>query len=113
MGLNEVMGKTRDDQGIHAMKREMIKSLSSRFARVEENRLLSTATILDPCFKDKFFASNIIKTTVKEMLEEEIQKIVGDDVSHKAENDLLHQDHPLHLLQNVPRRTPCLQCILK
>ena len=31
--------------------------------------------MLDLRFMDKLFASNIIKTTVKEMLEEEIQKI--------------------------------------
>ena len=63
------------DQGIHTMKEEMIKSLKTRFAGAEENRLLSIATMLDPHFKDKFFASNIIKTTVKEMLEEEMHKI--------------------------------------
>ena len=61
------------------MKREMIKSLKSRFAGIEENRLLSIATILDPRFKEKFFASNIIKMTVKEMLEEEIRKIAPND----------------------------------
>jgi len=63
------------------MKLEMIKSLKSRFAGAEENRLLSIATILDPRFKDKFFASNIIKTSVKEMLNEEMQKIVDKDNS--------------------------------
>ena len=57
----------------------MTKSLKSRFARIQENRLLSIATMLDPGFKDKLFASNIIKT-VKEMLEEEIWKIAyGED----------------------------------
>ena len=77
--------KQDDDQGIRTMKGEMIKSLKTRFAGVEENRLLSIATIVDPRFKDKFFASNIIKTTVKEMLEEEIQMIVTD-----KDNDLSH-----------------------
>ena len=73
--------KQEDDVGIRTMKLEMIKSLKSRFAGVEENRLLSIATILDPRFKDKFFASNIIKTSVKEMLDEEMQKIVDEDNS--------------------------------
>ena len=36
------------------MKEEMITSLKTRFAGVEENMLLSIATIVDPCFKDKF-----------------------------------------------------------
>ena len=52
--------KQEDDQGICTMKEEMIKSLKSRFAGVEENVLLSIATLLDPRFKDKFFGSNII-----------------------------------------------------
>jgi len=67
--------KQEDNIGICTMKLEMIRSLKSRFAGVDESRLLSIATILDPCFKDKFFASNIIKTTVKEILNEELQKI--------------------------------------
>ena len=72
--------KQDDDQGIRTMKEELIKLLKSRFAGIEENRLLSIATMLDPRFKDKFFASNISKTTVKEMLEEEIEKIaLGED----------------------------------
>lgn len=46
----------------------------------ESKKKLSIATILDPRFKDKFFASSIIKVTVKEMLNEEIQKIApGED----------------------------------
>ena len=36
------------------MREEMIKYLKSRFAGVEENKLLSIATIVNPCFKDKF-----------------------------------------------------------
>ena len=72
--------KQDDDQGIRTMMGELMKSLKSKFAGIEENRLLSIAIMLDPRFKDKFFASNISKTTVKEMLEEEIQKIApGED----------------------------------
>ena len=79
--------KHHDDQGIRSMKGEMIKSLKSRFSGIEENRLLSIATTLDPRFKDKFFTSNIIKMTVKEMLEEEIRKIVPskDDTSQSRQ----------------------------
>ena len=46
--------KQDDDQGIRTMKGELIKSLKSRFAGIEENRLLSIATMLDPRFMDKF-----------------------------------------------------------
>ena len=66
-------------KGFIFMKGEMIKSLKSRFAGIKKNRLLSLATILDPRFKDKCFASSIIKMTVKEMLEEEIRKIVPSE----------------------------------
>ena len=52
--------------------------MKSRFPGIGENRLLSIAIILGPHFKDMFFSSNIIRTTVKQMLEEEIQKTVPD-----------------------------------
>ena len=43
-----------DDQRIRTMKEEMRKSLKTRFAGVEENKLLSMVTIVNPRFKDKF-----------------------------------------------------------
>ena len=43
-----------DDQEIHTMKEEMITSLKTRFAGVEENKLLSIATIVNRRFKGKF-----------------------------------------------------------
>ena len=85
----------------------MIKSLKSRFAGVEENRLLSIATILDPRFKDKFFASNIIKMTVKEMLEEEIQKVMADkddDSSHSRQQLPSSVSRVGSLTSPVPKR---------
>ena len=99
--------KQDDDQGIRTMKGEMIKSLKSRFAGVEENRLLSIATILDPRFKDKFFASNIIKMTVKEMLEEEIQKVMADkddDLSHSRQQSPSSVSRVGSLTSPVPKR---------
>ena len=36
------------------MKEEIITSLKIRFAGVEENKLLSIVTIVNPRFKDKF-----------------------------------------------------------
>ena len=108
--------KQDDDQGIRTMKGEMIKSLKTRFAGVEENRLLSIATIVDPRFKDKFFASNIIKTTVKEMLEEEIQVIVADkdnDSSHSRQESPSSRSRIGCPTSSVPRKTTCLQCTLR
>ena len=50
------------------MKGELLKSLKSRFAGIEERKELCLGTLLDPRFKDKFFSGNIIKVTVREML---------------------------------------------
>ena len=89
--------KNHDDQGICSMKGEMIKSLKSRFVGIKENRLLSLATILDPRFKDKLFASSIIKMTVKEMLEEEIRKIVpseDDSLQSRQESSEVRSSSP-------------------
>jgi len=44
-------------------------------------KLLSIAMILDPCFRAKFFTSNITKGNVKEMLHKELQKIVDEENS--------------------------------
>jgi len=55
----------------------MIKSLKNRFVGM-----------LDPHFKNKFFASNIIKTTVKEMLEGEMQKIAPSDDSSQSRQEV-------------------------
>jgi len=44
--------------------------------------------MFDPRFKDKFFASNIIKTTVKKMLEEEIRKIAPSDDSSQSRQEV-------------------------
>ena len=64
--------KQDNNQGIYTIKEELIKSLKSSFAGIKENRLLSITTMLNPRFKDKFFASNITKTTLKEMLDKKI-----------------------------------------
>ena len=48
-------------------------SLNSWFAGIEDNKLLCLATLLDPRFKDKFFANNIIRASAQDMLEEELQ----------------------------------------
>lgn len=48
------MEKHHNDKGVQMMKFEMLKSLKTRYAAVEENEYLAIATALDPRFKDKF-----------------------------------------------------------
>ena len=57
------------------MKAQILHSLRSRFAGVEDRKELALATILDPRFKDKFFGGNIIKVTTKEWLLEEMTNV--------------------------------------
>jgi len=70
--LTITLEKNENDSGIRTMKGEVLKSLKSRFAGIEEKKELALATLLDPRFKDRFFAGNIVKATVKEMLIEEM-----------------------------------------
>ena len=55
------------------MKDQMIQSLKSRFAGIEDSWLLSVTTLTDPSFKDHFIGSNIATTSAKVMLQEEIR----------------------------------------
>ena len=95
------------------MKEEMMKSLKPRFAGVEENTLLSIATLLDPCFKDRFFGSNITKTTVKEMLEEVQKLLTMTDSTHSSQNIHHHCSQQSFLYPNVQRKTLSLQYFQK
>ena len=74
--LTITLEKNNNDSGVQTMKGELLKSLKSRFAGIEEKKELALATLLDPRFKDKFFSGNIIKATVKEMLVEEMNSSV-------------------------------------
>lgn len=47
---------TAADQGVQTMKSEMLRSLNTRFKDVEDKESLALATLLDPCFKNKFFS---------------------------------------------------------
>ena len=73
--------KEDDDKGIQTMKNQMIQSLKSRFAGIEDNQLLSMATLTDPRFKDRFFGSNIAKASAKDMLQEQLTKELGNTES--------------------------------
>ena len=88
------------DRGIQTMKHQMVQSLKSRFAGIEDNKLLCLATLLDPRFKDKFFANNIVRASAQDMLEEELQADLAqmpDNISTsvaEGRNDLLHTPSP-------------------
>jgi len=69
--------KEDDDRGVQTMKNEMVKSVKGRFAGIEDNYLLSVATIVDPRFKDRFFSSNISKSIAKEAAQKELRKVLG------------------------------------
>ena len=73
--LIRTLEKNDEDSGVRTMKSQIIHSLRSRFAGVEERRELALATMIDPRFKDKFFSGNIIKATIKEWLLEEITNV--------------------------------------
>ena len=73
--LIRTLEKNDEDSGVRTMKSQILHSLRSRFAGVEERRELALATMIDPRFKDKFFSGNIIKATIKEWMLEEITNV--------------------------------------
>ena len=46
--LTRTLEKNENDSGIHTMKRELLKSLKSHFAGIEERKELCLTTLLDP-----------------------------------------------------------------
>lgn len=53
--LKRTLEKNTDVSGIHTMKTELLHSIKLCFTGIEENKVLSLATYLDPRFKDNFF----------------------------------------------------------
>ena len=53
------------------MQAEMRWSIERQFANVEEKKVLAMATIMDACFKDKFFRSAANRLNAKKMLLDE------------------------------------------
>ena len=53
--LTRTLVKNENDSDVCTMKAELLKSLKTRFAGIEENKQLAVATMLDPRFKDNFF----------------------------------------------------------
>jgi len=60
------------------MKAELLHSLKVCFSGIKENKKLSLATFFNPRFKDKFFLSNVIKATIKEMVVEEMSTFAAE-----------------------------------
>ena len=57
------------------MKAQILHSLRSRFAGVEDRKELAPVTILDPRFKDNIFTGNVFNVTTKEWLLEEMNNV--------------------------------------
>lgn len=61
------------DKGVRTMKKEMLESMNRRFRDIDTNESLVLGTILDPCFKDKFFTDRGSKA--KSLLLNEVKKL--------------------------------------
>ncbi|XP_003389647.1 PREDICTED: zinc finger BED domain-containing protein 4-like [Amphimedon queenslandica] len=97
--LRKTWEKSGDDRGVQTMKKELLDSLNRRFCDIESNETLVVATLLDPCFKDKFFTSITEKEAAKELL---ITKITNN--SH--DQDIEESIEPPNKLP----RTTVMQC---
>ena len=75
-----------NDRGIQTMKTEMLASLNRRFINMESNETLVLATMLDPCFKDKYFSGTVEKEEAKKLL---IEKVIENmvDTSHDESSE--------------------------
>ena len=63
--LEKALNKHDDDAGILTLKTKMLSSFQHRFDNTEEISELSIATILDSCFKDKFFTKAETKQSAR------------------------------------------------
>ncbi|XP_036417200.1 zinc finger BED domain-containing protein 4-like isoform X1 [Colossoma macropomum] len=78
--LQRLLSKEADEEpGINTMKRTLLTAVQKRFADVEQIQLFSTATLLDPRYKDRFFSSSSTAENAKEKVMQELQKISGRD----------------------------------
>ena len=81
--LFKTMGKHHNDRGVRTMKCEMLKSLKTRYAAVEENEYLAIATTLDPRFKDKFFCGPSERAAARLLLESKISPEAAESSTPK------------------------------
>jgi len=81
-GLRLTLEKNDDsDRGVCTMKADMLKSLNNRYDCVEQEDVLAIATLLDPCFKDKFFSDAEAKTTAHQLLIEQMSELSNGDIT--------------------------------
>ena len=59
----------------------MLSSLNQRFEAIESNESLVLATLLDPCFKDKFFSGTTERTHAKTLLETKLSQLCANYTS--------------------------------
>ena len=60
------------------MKADMLASLNRHYGNIEANTILTIATLLDPCFKDKFFSKSDTKTKTVEVLNSKLHEMNTD-----------------------------------
>lgn len=60
--------ETVSDEGVQTTKAELLGSMRRRFGNVEENMLLTAATVLDPRYKQRFFKHGDTLDTTKDYL---------------------------------------------
>ena len=75
--LKRSLEDSSDDRGVQTMKKEMLSSLNRRFRDIENNETLVLATLLDPCFKDKFFSGIIAREQAKLLLIAKVDEITA------------------------------------
>ena len=79
----KTMEKHHNDRGVRTMKTEMLNSLKTRYAAVEENEYLAIATTLDPRFKDKFFCGPSERAAARLLLEGKISPEAAESSTTK------------------------------
>ena len=81
-----------NDRGVRTMKKELLDSLNRRFCDVEENETLVIATMLDPCFKNKFFTTLVARDEAKSLLIQLVnEKFPPSDVDEPSDSQMLEQ----------------------
>ena len=73
--LVKTLEKHHNDSGIRTLKKEMLTSLQKRFEDIEENQYTVISTLLDPCFKNKFFTGSVQMENAKMLLREKFDEM--------------------------------------
>ena len=61
--LSKTLQKHHDNSGVRTMKNEMLHSLTQRFSDIGDKQHLVLASLLDPCFKNRFFDGTEVTTS--------------------------------------------------